>query len=82
MARSFGIVEHKLFETDFFLDKFEESINKKLDLQGMNFYFSAFLTARNGCSIFFSHKPQTTNDGAGFCLQTELTIKRVSRPAQ
>lgn len=41
MTRSFGIVEEKVYESDFFLEKVAESE----DLREANYYFSAFISA-------------------------------------
>lgn len=41
MPRSFGIVEEKMYESDFFLEKIAESE----DMSEANYYFSAFISA-------------------------------------
>lgn len=45
MSRSFGIVESKMLEADFFLDKLKESANQFFVWQECQFYFSAFLSS-------------------------------------
>jgi len=45
MARSFGIVEQKVEESEFFLTKLEESIDGSPVIQDPQFYLSAFASA-------------------------------------
>ena len=45
MSKSFGIVEYKLAETEFFLDKLLNYGNSEIGYRELNFYFSAFLTS-------------------------------------
>jgi hypothetical protein len=52
MSRSFGIVEYKLAEAEFFLDKITNQGKNKIEWRELNFYFSAFLTSAR--SIIFA----------------------------
>ncbi|MCB9826674.1 hypothetical protein H6804_00135 [Candidatus Nomurabacteria bacterium] len=60
MSKSFGIVEYKLTETEFFLDKIINTEKKQINWHEMNFYFSAFLTSAR--SITFAIQVSINGD--------------------
>lgn len=60
MARSFGIVEEKLHETEFFLEKLRESCDISA---GARYYFSAFISAARSVTLALQ---ATMKDVSGF----------------
>ena len=52
MSASFGAVDEKLRETDFFLTKMQEA---DLDFRSQRYYFSAFVTAARSVTFALQH---------------------------
>ena len=72
MATSFGIVEEKLFEADFFLEKLKSCVGE-VKFQEARFYMSAFIAAAR--SVTFTLQ-KSLNGIEGFEDWYKTNIKR------
>jgi hypothetical protein len=70
--RSFEIVEDKILESDFFLERLKEC---KFNMQEARFYFSAFLSSSRSITFCLQASMKDTNGFDKWYIEKQVTLK-------